>query len=126
MGLKPITVHLNDRNIRTRDGGRFGIAAVHQILTRTTYFGGHKFNYRDYRTKGAKPEAGHAIMAVHRSRVPGRPGLAEVAQSAVDGAVLGKRTNSAHRYLFLRPLRRVVGDDPDRPARAGHHSAAYR
>jgi site-specific DNA recombinase len=47
MGLKSITAWLNDHNIRTRDGGRFGIAAIHQILTRETYIGRHKFNYRD-------------------------------------------------------------------------------
>src|SRR3546814_12348358 len=39
------------RSIRTRDGGRWGLGAVHQVLTRTTYIGQHKFNYRDYRTK---------------------------------------------------------------------------
>src|SRR3546814_7439301 len=41
-----------------------GLGAVHQVLTRTTYIGQHKFNYRDYRTKAPKPESEHAIMEV--------------------------------------------------------------
>jgi hypothetical protein len=59
MGLKLITTHLNDRDIRTRDGGRWGIAAVHQVLTRTTYIGEHRFNTRDHKTRRPKPEADH-------------------------------------------------------------------
>lgn len=64
MGLKTIATTLNERNIRTRDGGRFGIAAVHQILHRSTYIGEHRFNTREHRTKLLKPESEHAIMAV--------------------------------------------------------------
>ncbi len=62
MGIKSITTYLNERNIRTRDGGRWGIATVHQILTRTTYIGQHRFNTRDHTTRAAKPEAEHAVM----------------------------------------------------------------
>jgi DNA invertase Pin-like site-specific DNA recombinase len=64
MGLKSIVTYLNERGTRTRDGGRFGVDAVHKVLTRTTYVGRHKFNYRDYRTKAPKPESEHAIMEV--------------------------------------------------------------
>ena len=64
MGLKTIATRLNDQNIRTRDGGRWGISAVHQILTRSTYMGEHRFNARDHETKKPKPESEHAIMAV--------------------------------------------------------------
>jgi site-specific DNA recombinase len=64
MGIKSITMHLNERNIRTRDGGRWGIASVHQILTRTTYIGEHRFNMRDHKSRTAKPKAEHAVMAV--------------------------------------------------------------
>lgn len=64
MGLKTIATRLNDRNLRTRDGGRWGISAVHQVLTRPTYMGEHHFNARDYQTKKPKPESEHAIMAV--------------------------------------------------------------
>jgi site-specific DNA recombinase len=64
MGLKSITKHLNERNIRTRDGGRWGIAAVHQILTRTTYIGEHRFNTHDSKTRRAKPTSEHVVMDV--------------------------------------------------------------
>ncbi len=64
MGLKAIVSWLNENNIRTRDGGRWGLGAVHLVLTRTTYIGQHKFNYRDYRTKASKPKSEHAIMEV--------------------------------------------------------------
>lgn len=64
MGIKSITACLNERNIRTRDGGRWGIASVHQILTRTTYIGEHRFNTRDHKTRAPKPEAEHAIAQV--------------------------------------------------------------
>ncbi len=37
MGVKWITKHLNAAGIRTRDGGRWGLGAVHEVLTRTTY-----------------------------------------------------------------------------------------
>ncbi len=64
LGIKSITTYLNERDIRTRDGGRWGIASVHQILTRTTYIGQHRFNTRDHKTRNAKPEAEHAVMEV--------------------------------------------------------------
>lgn len=64
MGVKSITTHLNERGIRTRDGGRWGIAAVHQVLTRETYVGRHRFNTRDHKTRTPKPEAEHAVMTV--------------------------------------------------------------
>jgi site-specific DNA recombinase len=62
MGLKAIASWLNENNIRTRDGGRWGVGAVHQVLTRTTYIGQHRFNTRDHKTRRPKPESEHAIM----------------------------------------------------------------
>ncbi len=64
MGLKSIATWLNENNIRTRDGGRWGLGAVHQVLTRTTYIGQHRFNTRDHKTKTPKPESEHAVMEV--------------------------------------------------------------
>ncbi len=64
MGLKSIATWLNENNIRTRDGGRWGLGAVHQVLTRTTYIGQHRFNTRDHKTRTPKPEAEHAVMEV--------------------------------------------------------------
>jgi len=34
MGVKTITKHLNEAGIRTRDGRRWSIGAVHKVLTR--------------------------------------------------------------------------------------------
>ncbi|MGH3544423.1 MAG: recombinase family protein, partial [Mycobacteriales bacterium] len=64
MGLKSIATWLNENNIRTRDGGRWGLGAVHQVFTRTTYIGQHRFNTRDHKTKTPKPEREHAVMEV--------------------------------------------------------------
>ncbi|WP_245863888.1 recombinase family protein [Caulobacter mirabilis] len=64
MGFKAICNHLNDQNIRTRDGGRFGLDAIHQILNRPTYKGEHHFNARNHKTKTRRPESEHAICAV--------------------------------------------------------------
>ena len=64
MGLKAIATWLNENMVRTRDGGRWGLGAVHQVLTRTTYIGQHRFNTRDHKTRTPKPESEHAIMEV--------------------------------------------------------------
>ncbi len=54
MGVKSIVKHLNERKIYTRSGGRWGVGAVHRILTRPTYVGRHEFNKRG-KTKALKP-----------------------------------------------------------------------
>lgn len=64
MGVKAITCHLNERHIFTRDGGRWGLAQIHAILTRTTYIGEHRFNTRSHKDRERKPESEVAIMAV--------------------------------------------------------------
>ena len=64
MGIKSITKHLNDAGIRTRDGGRWGVSAVHKVLTRTAYIGRHRFNLRCARTQERKPEAEAVEMTV--------------------------------------------------------------
>jgi site-specific DNA recombinase len=33
MSVKSIAKHLNESGIRTRDGGRWGVDAVHKVLT---------------------------------------------------------------------------------------------
>ena len=63
MGVKSITKHLNVAGIRTRDGGRWGIGAVHKVLTRTTYIGRHRFNTRFWRTRERKPDSEVVEMA---------------------------------------------------------------
>src|SRR4051812_1036248 len=57
MGVKSIAKHLNEARIRTRDGGRWGVDAVHKVLTRTTYIGRHRFNTKYWKTRERKPEA---------------------------------------------------------------------
>ena len=64
MGVKSIAKHLNESGIRTRDGGRWGVDAVHKVLTRTTYIGRHRFNTKYWKTRVRKPEAEVVEMAV--------------------------------------------------------------
>src|SRR6202165_132107 len=64
MGVKSITKHLNTAGIRTRDGGRWGIGAVHKVLTRTTYVCRHRFNTKFWKTRERKPDAEVVEMAV--------------------------------------------------------------
>ncbi|MGE3363940.1 MAG: recombinase family protein [Rhizobiaceae bacterium] len=44
MGVRQIAGYLNERGLRTQTGGRWGVGAVHELLTRTTYIGVHRFN----------------------------------------------------------------------------------
>jgi site-specific DNA recombinase len=53
MGVRQIAAYLNERGLRTQTGGRWGVGAVHDLLTRTTYFGVHRFNVSGQR-KGTK------------------------------------------------------------------------
>lgn len=64
MGVKSIAKHLNESGVRTRDGGRWGVDAVHKVLTRTTYIGRHRFNTKYWKTRERKPDAEVVEMAV--------------------------------------------------------------
>jgi len=64
MGVKSIAKHLNESGIRTREGGRWGVGAVHKVLTRTTYIGRHRFNATSWKTRERKPAAEVVEMAV--------------------------------------------------------------
>ncbi len=64
LGVKAITCYLNERRLFTRDGGRWGLAQIHAILTRTTYIGQHRFNTRTHKNREKKPESEVAIMEV--------------------------------------------------------------
>jgi site-specific DNA recombinase len=44
MGVKAIAKYLNEHKLYTRAGGRWGVGAVHRMLTRPTYIGRHEFN----------------------------------------------------------------------------------
>ncbi len=56
LGVKAITSWLNQRGFHTRNGGRFAIKAVHDILRRTTYMGLHCFNRVEAKTGQRKPD----------------------------------------------------------------------
>ncbi|MGZ9106316.1 MAG: recombinase family protein [Rhodoplanes sp.] len=56
MGVKAIAKLLNQRRLYTRTGGRWGIGAVHCMLTRPTYIGRHEFNKRS-KAKTLKPQS---------------------------------------------------------------------
>jgi site-specific DNA recombinase len=56
LGANLIADYLNQKGIRTSGGGRWGVGAVHQILTRTTYVGEHRFNVYSWRKREEKPE----------------------------------------------------------------------
>jgi site-specific DNA recombinase len=64
MGMRQIADYLNVRGIRTGTGGRWGLGAVHQILTRATYVGRHQFNVKSWRRKEKKPDEEIVGMAV--------------------------------------------------------------
>ena len=56
MGVPQIAAYLNEHGLRTQIGGRWGVGAVHELLTRTTYFGVQRFNVSGKR-KGTKKSA---------------------------------------------------------------------
>src|SRR3974390_2378344 len=64
MGVKSIATHLNAIGIRTRDGGRWGVDAVHKGLTPTTYIGRHRFNTKFWKSRERKAETEIVEMAV--------------------------------------------------------------
>ena len=64
IGVKAIATYLNERGFFTRDGGKWGLAQIHAVLTRTTYIGEHRFNTRSHKNREKKPESEVAIMAV--------------------------------------------------------------
>src|SRR3546814_17782621 len=63
MGVKAIATYLNERRFFPRDGGRWGLAQIHAILTRPTYIAEHRLNTRSHQDREKKPESEIAIMA---------------------------------------------------------------
>jgi site-specific DNA recombinase len=64
MGVKAVTSWLNVHGYRTRLGARWGKGTLHQILTRQTYRGEHRFNRKGGKTRQAKPQADQISVAV--------------------------------------------------------------
>ncbi|ARM88189.1 resolvase/recombinase protein [Rhizobium sp. CIAT894] len=85
LGVRQIAGYLNERGLRTQTGGRWGLGAVHELLTRRTYIGVHRFNVSGKR-KGTKknpedivevevpsiiePEEFEAVQEMLKSRAP--------------------------------------------------------
>src|SRR5262252_4861573 len=108
MGVKSIATHLNAAGIRTRDGGRWGVDAVHKVLTRTTYIGRHRFNTKFWKTRERKPETDVVEMAVPPIIEPAEfeavQQLLKSRSSGDDGPAGRQRPDAAHRHLLLRDL----------------------
>ena len=121
MGVKSITKHLNAAGVRTRDGGRWGLAAVHDVLTRTTYIGRHRFQHQvleDARAEARGRGGRDDRAADHRGgRVRGRAGAAQEPQPGAHGTARRQRPDAAHRHLLLCRLRHGH-DVADREGRA--------
>jgi DNA invertase Pin-like site-specific DNA recombinase len=101
MGVKAIAKHLNQRDLYTRTGGRWGVGAVHRMLTRPTYIGRHEFNKRSKaKTLGRGPGADRSGDVRCRASAP------EVAQPDGDAGAGRQRPDAADRHLLLRRLRR--------------------
>ena len=96
IGVKSITNHLNAAGIRTRDGGRWGIGAVHKVLTRTTYIGRHRFNTKFWKTREHKPDAEVVEMAV-----PPMINSESERALAIGGASLATSRGRPHNTLHL-------------------------
>ncbi len=56
MGVKAITVWLNEHGYRTRQGGSWGVGSVYKILTNPVYGGEARFNRLDTRKRRVKEE----------------------------------------------------------------------
>ncbi len=124
MGMKSITKHLNAAGIRTRDGGRWGIGAVHKVVTRTTYIGRHRFNTKFWKTRERKPDTEvvemtvppiidaaefEAVQALLKSRSPaltapritsGPTLLTGICFCAACGMAMTLRTGKSGRYRY--------------------------
>ena len=124
MGIKAITTILNERGIRTRDGGRWGVASVHKVLTNTSYIGRHRFNKLNFKTRAPKPEDEiveiavppivteeefDAVQKILRSRSPrwtaprvvsGPTLLTGICFCAICGGPMTLRTGKGSRYRY--------------------------
>ena len=73
MGMRRIVQHLNDRDIRTRRGGRWSVVTIHDILKNAVYIGTYmRFGLRLPRAHEAiiRPETYRAARDIVRERRP--------------------------------------------------------
>jgi site-specific DNA recombinase len=123
LGIKAIVNQLNGSTVRYR-GKPFHIAAVHRILTATTYMGVHHFNRRDARSRQTKaaeqwvavavppivtPDEFDQVREILRSRSPKRAVprvvgnatlLSGIAKCGTCGSGMTLRTGKSGRYRY--------------------------
>jgi site-specific DNA recombinase len=63
MGVKSITKRLNEAGVRARDDGHWGVGGMHEVLTRMTLIGRHRFNMF-WKTRERKPDSEVVEMTV--------------------------------------------------------------
>lgn len=64
MGVKAVANWLNDHGYRTRQGARWGIGPLHNLITSTVYKGEYRFNRKIWKTKEDKPVAEQIMVPV--------------------------------------------------------------
>ena len=124
LGVKAIAARLNAAGTGTRDGARWAVKTVHQVLTRPTYMGRHRFNEFEWRSGRPKPEgevvetavppivspeefaAAQAILKARRPTVTaprvsnGPTLLAGIAFCMRCGGAMTLRTGKSGRYRY--------------------------
>jgi site-specific DNA recombinase len=128
LGIKNVVNYLNTNGIRNRTGGLFTAKTTHEILTRTTYIGRHKFNARSAKTGQMKtpdevielavpaivPEANFLAVQDRLKQnnpqktpprvVNGPCVLTGIAQCATCGGAMTLRTGKGGRYRYYTCL----------------------
>lgn len=62
LGIKSTVEYLNGRGHRLRNGGKFNVKFVDEILRRSAYVGRYVYNRTDSKTRRAKPESEHITV----------------------------------------------------------------
>lgn len=62
--MKAVANWLNDHGYRTRQGARWGIGPLHNLITSTVYKGEYRFNRKIWKTKEDKPAAEQIMVPV--------------------------------------------------------------
>ena len=95
--VRPVTSWLNEHGHRTRVGARWGIGPLHQILTRATYKGLHRFNRKVWKTREAKPEA-------EQVAVPVDPIIDEATFDSVQSMLKAKKSRTMSLRVVTGPI----------------------
>lgn len=64
MGVKAVANWLNDHGYRTRQGARWGIGPLHNMITSAVYKGEYRFNRKIWKTNEDKPVAEQIMVPV--------------------------------------------------------------